>query len=226
MGSIRISRLVTAALLAAMVGHRLFTLRAPVGVDAYRASIRTAAERVPQRIGAWVGHDVPVPPRAIRVLAPNVIVSRQYLNVETGLTATLLFVHCNDAHDMVGHFPPRCYGAQGWDLAESRPREWTAGSDLRLGGMEYRFHTDSLENARGERSVVVTNVLFRPGGAVLRDMAALSKSIVGAGGQAAGAAQIQLVFDASVPPDARDRAVESLVAGYRPALDAVLSQLK
>jgi hypothetical protein len=55
-------------------------------------------------------------------------------------------------------------------------------------------------------------------------MSALSKSIVGAGGQATGAGQLQITFDASVARPQRDAAIHELVAGFRPAIDAVLAK--
>lgn len=210
-------------LLAWMGAHRYATVRRPAGVEEYHANVRAAVTQVPAEIGGWVGKDIPVPPRAIRVLDPNAIVSRQYTNVEKGDLAGLLLVHCADAHDMVGHFPVRCYKAAGWDLKSSRERDWVVG-DLRLTGMEYVFVRDAREAPGEQNTVIVANCLLRPGGQVLRDMNALSRTIVGAGGQASGAGQVQVYFDPTVLEARRDAAVVALVQGYRPVIDAILAK--
>ena len=215
-------RVVAAVMLAAIATHRYATVRRPAGIDDYHRRVREAAATVPDYIGGWVGEEVPVPAQAIRVLDPNVIISRKYLNVENGVTAGVLFVHCSDAHDMAGHFPLRCYPARGWDVRASRSRDWKVG-DLLVTGSEYEFTADMLEGRRVNAAMVVDNCLLRPGGQVLRDMETMTRSIVGAGGQSSGAAQLQVYFDAAVPQDRRDEAVEALVKGYRPVIDAVLA---
>lgn len=208
-------------MLAGIAIQRYVTAHSPVQVDAYRLRIRAAADAVPHHIGAWVSQDVSVPVQALSMLKPNVMISRRYLNVENGATAGLVLVHCSDAHDMAGHFPLRCYPAQGWELRSSRPRDWEAGG-LKLTGTEYEFVRDD-ESGKGQSHIFLANCLFRPGGKVLRDMNALARSIVGAGGEATGAGQIQIYFDATVAPEQRDAAINALVGGYRPVLDAILS---
>jgi len=75
---------------------------------------------------------------------------------------------------MVGHFPMRCYPADGWDFVRAEPRDWQVG-DLRLTGMEYEFFMREIgDQISGEQRIVVANCLLRPGGLVLRDMDSLS----------------------------------------------------
>ena len=214
-------RLLAIVLLCATGAHRLVTLQTPPDVRRYHHRIRTSAASLPRHVGPWVGEDVPVPAQALEVLAPNATVSRRYVNVETGVSAGFLFVHCADAHDMAGHFPARCYPAAGWELKGWRERDWVVG-DLRVTGIEYEFTRSSL-GAPGDGTVVVANCLLRPGGRVLRNMDGMTRSVVGAGGQSAGAAQLQVYFGASVPREQRDEAVEALVRGHRDVIDAVLS---
>jgi hypothetical protein len=219
-----IYRVLAVALLAAVGAHRYATIRRPAAVGQYHEAIRAAAASIPPNVGGWVGSEIPVPAQAIRVLAPNAIISRRYVNVENGTSAGLLFVHCSDAHDMAGHFPLRCYPAAGWDLRAARSREWAAG-DLRVTGSEYEFTRRSRDGAGGETTLVVANCLLRPGGLILPDMNSMTKSIVGAGGQSSGAGQIQVYFDAATTPQQRDAAVEALLGGYRPLVDAVLADI-
>jgi hypothetical protein len=225
MSAITVHRVLAVVLLAGMGAHRCVTVRRPARVAEYHERVRNAAKEVPHRIAGWVGEDVPVPVQAVTLLDPNVLISRRYLNVENGANAGVFLVHCADAHDMAGHFPLRCYRAQGWGLRAQRERDWTAG-DLRVTGTEYEFfRDDGIGGAKPERGIVVVNCLLRPGGLLLRDMDAMNKSVIGAGGQSSGAGQLQVYFDAGTPQEQRDRAVEALVVGYRPVLDAILARM-
>ena len=223
MKSRTIYRLAALLVLFAIGAHRLVTLRRPPGVDAYHEHVRQAAAAVPHAIGGWIGQDTRVPTQALSLLAPNAIISRHYTNVENGLSAGMLVVHCSDAHDMAGHFPLRCYPAEGWLRGGSRPRDWQVG-DLKITGTEYQFYRlETIGHSSEKRSITVANCLLRPNGKVLRDMDALAASIVGAGGQALGAGQIQIYFDAGVPEQQRDEVIKTLIGGYRGMVDAILA---
>ena len=215
-------RWIAGALLAAIAVHRLATAHTPVNVEQYQQSIRTAAEHIPRQIAGWVGEDVPLQVQAVSLLRPNVMLSRRYLNIENGRSAGMLLVHCSDAHSMAGHFPLRCYPAGGWKLQSSEPRDWRVGN-LVITGTEYEFTMDELATPGGSRMMTVANFLLRPGGKVLRDMNGMTKSIIGAGGQATGAGQIQVYFDSRVPREQRDETVIALIEGYRPIIDAILA---
>ena len=215
-------RILAVVMIVAMAGHRYATVRRPVSAEDYFQHIRATGATVPSHAEGWVGVDVPVAAQAVQVLHPNLLVSRRYTNVENGLTAGFLLVHCSDAHDMAGHFPPRCYPAAGWDMKAARPVTFNVAG-LRLDGYEYEFTRSSLDGQRAHGSITVVNTLLRPGGRVFADMAAMTESIIGAGGQSSGAAQIQVTFDGAFPADRRDAAVEALVGSYRAVVDAVLS---
>jgi hypothetical protein len=216
-------RTLAAVVLAGIAAHRYATVRKPPDVTQYHRRVREAHAAVPAHIGGWVGSDTPVPAQAIRLLDPNLLVSRHYVNVENGLAAGFLLVHCADAHDMAGHFPLRCYPAAGWKLGGSRPREWVVDG-LRVPGYEYEFTRESPE---GQRSIVVANTLLRPGGQAFADMAGMTRSILGAGGQSSGAGQLQVYFDdRRLSQEQRDTAVVELLGGYRSVVDAILSDVR
>ena len=218
-----ISRVAAIVFLGAIAVQNYAARLSTPDLDAYRAEIRATAAAIPNRIGSWIGQDVSVPTRAVTVLQPNVLISRDYLNVENGLHAGVLFVHCSDAHHIVGHFPARCYPADGWQLVRSGPVDWHAGN-LRLTGTEYEFFMQEIgEDFSGQQRIIVDNCLLRPGGLVLRDMDGVSRSIIGATGQSTGAAEIQFYFAATVGKTQRDQAISELTAGYRPLIDAVLA---
>lgn len=220
MSATNVYRLVGIALLCAIGVERYASGHRSQDVANYQQQIRDAAEHVPGRIGPWVGQDTAVPVQALTVLKPNVMVSRRYINVENGMTAGVMLVHCSDAHHMVGHFPLRCYPARGWKVQSSIPRDWVVG-DLHLTGTEYQFSMDSVGGSA--ETIVVANCLLRPGHRVLRNMEELSGTLSGGDGTSSGAGQIQVYFQGDVPPERREQAIATLLQGYRPVLDAVLS---
>jgi hypothetical protein len=211
-----ISVLVALALLAGMAVARA-TRPAPADVAPYHERVRVAVDSMPFRIGDWVGTDVKVPESAVQLLQPNVMLNRQYRNVETGRVVTLLLVHCRDARDLAGHYPPVCYPAHGWTQDSSEPHDWTIG-DLVIPGTEYRF---SFKRPTETRRVTVADFMVLPGGPILRDMKGVRRVADDYTQHFLGAAQIQLLMDATIPVEERDAIVCELVAGVRPAIDAI-----
>jgi hypothetical protein len=222
-GATGISRFLAAAMLVGVLAQSHLVQVEEPNVARYHARIRAADDGIPPTIGPWIGQNVPLPARALNSLHPNVLVSRTYINAENGTRAGLLMVHCTDAHHMVGHFPLRCYPAEGWNLVSSKQRDWKIGT-LLLTGMEYEFTKQDVGGPFGaDAHIIVDNCLLRPRGLVLRDMSSMSDSILGAEGQATGAGQIQVYFSPDVDQSSRDAAVLALVNGYRPVIDAILA---
>lgn len=215
-------RLLSVAFLAVIAVQRYATGHRSVGVEKYQAAIRDAAASLPTRFGVWVGEPVPVPVQATEMLKPNVMISRRYTNVENGEMAGLVFVHCDNSHLMAGHFPLRCYPARGWQLRSAEQRDWNAAG-VKITGSEYAFHMDPGPEYPAERSIVVVNCLLRPNGQILRDMDAMNRTVIGAGGAATGAAQLQVYFDTSIPRSDRDKAVEEILGGCKPLIQAILA---
>jgi hypothetical protein len=208
--------------LLGIAGHRYATSRKPPNTDRYQQRIREAGERLSTQIGPWVGADAQVPARALALLKPNFMISRRYINIENGLSAGVSLVHCSGAHYMAGHFPGRCYPAQGWKTRSARPRDWKVG-DLLITGTEYEFFMDDADHAS---TMVVANCLLLPGGRIVRDMEGMRQSVAGVGGQASGAGQIQVYFTGAFPPARRDETIITLIDGHRPVIDAILADLK
>ncbi len=221
MSSTLASRTLAVALLVGFAIHQYAMMDKPARVAEYHQRIRAAAQSVPAHIGSWVGEVIPIPTRVQTVLQPNVILSRRYTNVETGCCADLLLVQCTEAHSMAGHFPLRCYPAEGWSVQSATPRDWAVGN-LSFTGTEYEFTIDEIGQTR---SLIVANCLLLPGGKVLRDMNAMAKALAGRIGQSAGAGQIQICFDASIPEAQRDQAITELLGGYQSVLAAILAKV-
>lgn len=109
---------------------------------------RDAVNAVPVYIqspdGDWVGRPVEVPRPAIELLHPNAILSREYINEQQRELVSLLIVNCSNAADLMGHYPPNCYPAQGKEeiKEDTRPRVWHL-PHMDIHGMEYHFAAKS-----------------------------------------------------------------------------------
>src|SRR5579884_1718328 len=87
------------------------------GPDAgrYHQLVQDAGATVPREIGDWKADgDSPLPPAAIALLHPNLVISRHYENSKTGHSVEFLLIQCSDVRDLLGHYPPRCYPANGY----------------------------------------------------------------------------------------------------------------
>jgi len=185
----------------------------------YLNRVRAAAASIPMRIGAWEGKDTPVEESAVRLLHPNVMFSREYFNVRTHLTANLLFVDCQDARDLEGHYPPVCYPSQGWSLQTADATDWKL-PDMTIHGMEYMFVGGTFDS---DSSIIVDDFMLIPGRGSARDMDAINAAARDLSRRFYGAAHLQVCFSADTPTDMRRRAFTELIGGAEPFLHTVLS---
>jgi len=204
-------------LLIGMGAERL-TFQPPSDAAAFHARVRTAAERIPMRIGDWEGQDVSVPYDVLDRLRPNVLISRRYENPADGRPVTLLLVQCEDARLLAGHFPPTCYHNEGFAELSAEPRDW-ATKDLRITGMIYEFS----RSATGPPSMTVANFVVMPDGRVLRDITAVDAAANDMHARYYGAAEVQIVLEPDTPHDQRDRIIGEFAEACAPVIQVVRS---
>jgi hypothetical protein len=205
---------VTVAMLAAIAVMR--TSRLPSDEVVRRAGrIEAAAlSTLPLRLGEWKGEPVPIPPAAVRLLRPTAIMSRCYRDESTGESANLLFVHCSDARDLLGHYPPVCYRARGHSLVSSSQRDWTVAGVL-IEGTRYRFAVDG-PFARSE--MVVDNFMVLPDGRFGRDMESVDRVARDPALRRLGVAEVQVVTAGDIPDARRDEVLRLLTQRMMPLL--------
>lgn len=211
-----VSILASLALLAGMAAARM-TRPAPEDAEPYHRQVRDAANALPFQIGNWFGTDQEVTPAAIQMLQPNVLVSRRYRNIHTGRVATVLLVHCRDARDLAGHYPPVCYPAHGWATDFTTPRRWDVAG-LSIDGTEYGF---SFRMPTETKRMVVASFMVLPGGPILPDMTGVRHAAADYTRHFYGAAQIQLILDAGIPTAERDAIFRELAGACRGVIDAL-----
>ena len=190
--------------------------------EPYHAAVLEAVKAVPMVIGDWVGHDEELPRSAIALLKPNAILGRRFENVRTGRSVQLLIVHCQDARDIAGHYPPRCYPSSGWKPISSKPRDWTVG-DRVIPGTEYEFGWQTLDMAR---RIIVYNFLLRPDGIIDRDNKGIRRASADRRKKHFGGGQVQHVFDGSFSGRERDEVFGDIVPSILPAVDAIVRKIE
>ena len=197
----------------------------PEIAEPYHKHVKEVAERLPltftDETGSWLGVDRKVQQAAITLLKPNVLIQRQYQNRARNITASLLIVHCPNAQDMKGHYPPVCYPAHGMTQLRAEPRQWQiAGLDIQ--GMEYEFVRRSQDYTK-ESHTIVYDFMVMPDGRIVQDMDAVSAAAGDYLKRFYGAGQIQVVFDANSAENDREEAFRALIGISRDLIQAMRS---
>lgn len=207
-----------ALLLLTALGAVSLTRPGPADAEPYHQHVREAAETIPYQFGDWVGTPVEAPRQAVELLKPNAMVSRKYEHRETGESVEFLLVHCRDARDMSGHYPPNCYRAHGWDQESVRPANWRVnGTDI--SGMQYQFSYH--RPLHGTSHIIIDNFMIMPDGRFLRDMDGVRHAAADYTSHFYGAAQIQLLTSAQMSDARREEIFQQFIGASMEAIDAL-----
>jgi hypothetical protein len=212
-------------LLAAMVAEANTRVK-PADADPHQLRCKAAIEAFPLQIvgsnGIWTGTDVPQPTAATQLLHPNVILSRRYRQSGgqfAGVPVDLLIVDCKDARDLQGHYPPNCYPAQGYILISKQSRSWQL-KDVSISGMAYHFAPpqNQLLSEKTVYNFFVTphvpgTMVSHPelDGAICPDITSVYTSGEDYQRRYFGAAEFQIVTEASMSPEQLDQALTDLL---------------
>ncbi len=230
-----------AAILLMCIWVQQRTYKTADGFEEYHARCREVIDALPTQVGHWMGREVALPQPALDLLDPNALRNIRFTDFSPrGLAGpdrrvSFMVVQCKLARDMQGHYPPRCYPAQGGHMLSGEPRNWVLRDELgemSVPGMEYQF----LEPDRARdlpagllapegytlgRRRVVLNFLIVPGVGIVRDMKGVDDAAEDYKQRHRGAAQVQVVFDPSwaLPDRAqRDAIAVELLSAALPAL--------
>jgi hypothetical protein len=179
--------------------------RRPAEATEYFERVRNASRNLPRIIGDWYGKEVPAAAPALKLLKPNFMVSRMYQNLRTGRSVQVVIVQSLDAYDMVYHYPPNCFRHNGWTKQWQEQRRWHIG-DRPLALMEYGFTRTRFS---GEENTIVANFIILATGFAL-DMGAIESAALDPAQRPFGAAQVQVIFDATLSEQERREAFEAI----------------
>lgn len=224
---------VLALVLLSLLAAETFSRPQPSDSEPYHAAVRHAGTLIPQQFGDWVGHDQKSSVDAERLLKPNIIFSRNYINRQNGRVVGVLIVHCKDARSLEGHYPPVCYPSSGYTALTTKERQWHLASTT-VPGMEYKFGKGPPEP--GE--LLVYNFLILPPkydksgakqeeGAYVPDMKGVNRNAWDYLRRYFGAAQVQVVYrDPQITADEREAIFQEMVRVHMPLIEAIRSGAK
>lgn len=212
-----------AVLMLSGIGYYNSTLPTPDDVTEYHRKIAELVTEIPREIEAdgqhWIGKDSPVQPAAIQILKPNIIISRQYIDQNNDSRGFgLLLVHCRDARDMQGHYPPVCYPNNGMKEIERNKITFPLmGKDV--AGMEYLFRQE-LPGQIHDKWVI--NLILLPDGTFARTNGELIKQAADYLNRFYGAAQVQFTFDKNLRMQWEEHEREEVIEFFAHYLEPVL----
>jgi len=187
------------------------------GIDpatlAHRERVAAAFAEISPQLGPWIGRDIAVPSGAQAILKPNAMLCRRLTKLGGDAEATMVLIHAADVRDMLGHWPPVCYRADGWD-----PVEEDAGRTLRLEADDGRPPLEALRHrfarlradAPPERFEIWTAFVV-PGGEPSGDLDALAARAGSRGMSARGLAQLQVIVPAGTGDGEAERRVREVL---------------
>jgi hypothetical protein len=183
------------------------------------ARVRAALDAIPYKIGSSVGTETEPTAAAVRLLSPNRILERRYIDPATGLGFSLLVVHCGDARDMDGHFPPVCYPAHGWKLGTSHVEDVMIGNEhAQVRVYEFARRDDLIDR---RMQVLDFFVLPHHEEAVLWDSKAVERASRSSDVAGLGVAQFQLVMGDEMPEAQRDVVTRDVLQAITPAIQII-----
>lgn len=204
------------AIMMLVGAHRVAT-RSPVDASAYHARVKALIEAIPYRLGRWEGEDVAVPPAAVALLRPNVLLGRTYRTSQDRATVSLVVLQCHDARDLAGHYPPICYPARGW--VPSLTQEGLTLPSVPVAPLaRYSFvRPTEIQNT----GLVVYNVLILPGIGPVDSMFDVREAAGNPQSRTFGAAEIQMVVPADLSESEQTAIVRELLTELDPVVRAI-----
>lgn len=215
----RLLKLVPPALAAVLVGGLVFQMRSFAVADdttGFHAGVKAAVEAIPFRLGDWEGVESTLPEAAGQLLHPNATLARTYHDSQSTAWAKLVLIHCKDTRDMSGHYPPNCYRGSGW--TQSGP---PTVQDVGVWGRtvpiaEYEFTRSELHGSIDWR---IYDFFVLPLGGFVTNMSEIYKASGDYRTRPYGAAQIQVIMDAAIPPPERERILRAMLEPLGPVID-------
>ena len=196
-------------------------------------AVADAVDHAPYRIGSWVGRETPMPEAAIRMLRPNATLSRRFSNLDTNTVLDVVIVHCGDARDMLGHYPPVCYPNAGWvpDAPNSnaqgrgrRARGEAGVTTLEANGVVINatmYQYARIHSMASESRIRIFNFFVLPDGAVTHDIDEVTEQTSWMGASVHGVAQIQILTSAETPYEEARVSANEVLDGFADVFSAL-----
>lgn len=195
-----------------------------VVVQNYHARAKAELRKMPWKVEAlgstWTAVEHKPEAAAVRLLRPNEILSRRYVQNTTStrpIIAELLIVQCRDSRDMTGHYPPICYRNIGYEQVYREQHPPITVGDEQVPFTEYHF--EKYTHGRAEK-LYVYNFFVVPGRGAVDDIKGVHEAAEDYERRFFGAAQFQVLMQdalAPAPPQIREQVFAALLRS-RPEL--------
>ena len=231
LGAIIASPVLCVGLLAGIALQQRTRLRADApAVRAYHERAReevNALARATVMIDGvqWSGERREPQTAAVRLLRPNVILSRHYVEGvldRAPRTADLLIVQCRDSRDMTGHYPPICYKNIGFEMFKTETPDPLEVGTLKVPYTRYYFEKWSQGQPQ---QLCIYNFFVVPGRGVVRDIQGVHEAAEDYERRFFGAAQFQVLIPVTqVPrPEERDAIFAALIRSRPQVIENLIS---
>jgi hypothetical protein len=212
-----------AVAMSTLLAGTIWRLNVPSDEDMsrYHSALELVAHGFPPHIEGWRARNVELPRAAMSLLKPTISLSRQYVREADGINCTFLLIHCRDARDLLGHYPPNCYPGSGWSVDKTSDITVNTPDGSAVNGRLYQFKRPWMD---GGSSLLVYHFFYTPDGATSPDMKTVQRVVGDRMMRPRGAAQVQVVMDEMTSPETRRQLIESMIQIHRPLMDAIASK--
>jgi len=211
-----VSILASAALLGGVAAEKV-SLRPPADAVPYHRRVLEASAALPMNFGDWSGETVAEPYDVVKVLQPNVLITRRFHGGDRQFW--FVIVQCADSRTLVGHYPLVCYVDMGNTLVSSTPMDWPV-DDFTVTGTEYVFAAVAFDPST---AIVVDNFMVLPDGRFTRDMGPVFEDALNVRMRGFGAAEVQFVFEPGFKLTERSKIITDYLKAARRLISAIRS---
>lgn len=202
--------------------------------DGYFTLIADEMRALPMSHGDWVGRPGTIPRSAVELLNANEAVSISFRHITSGESIELVLVHCADARDLIGHYPPVCYPAHGWKHQSTEHLALSGWAGAEQGGvgptagaqtgqaLPCSFYRFERINEGYSHRMSVLNYMVLPDGRIGASMDIVTRAASDLRQRGKGALQVQVLYrDPTMPEKRRLEIADEFLDYIQPVLSAV-----
>lgn len=207
--------------------------------DGYFNEIADKIRGLPMSQGDWIGKSSEVPQSAVELLNANEVAAIRFSHLVTGESVEVLLVHCADARDLIGHYPPVCYPAHGWTSKSSAPMTLThsgrpeesgdtppgaegGGDNQQVSELPCTYYQFERVDEGYSHTMSVMNFMVLPDGRIGPSMEIVNNAASDLTKRGKGVLQVQILFRDPMMSDKRRLEIaDEFLAYMQPVFSAV-----
>ncbi len=132
-------------LISSGITYRVLAARQRVVIETLVA-LPVSLDAFPERVGQWVGEDVPIPVNIQEVAGNDAFLNRSYRSRLSDQWANVYVAYTANPRTMLGHRPRICYVAGGWVHDGTEPSQVISSTGREFPCLIHRFHRPAPDN--------------------------------------------------------------------------------